>query len=114
MADVVVNARIGVYPQERTVGNEFHINVSLTIPADDFEEENLDSSVSYVGIYELIQGVLSQEWLLLETVAKRIGEGLEKMIHGPKHQISVSVTKVSVPIPGMQGKATVTWRSIEE
>lgn len=111
LCDLEVNARIGVDPQERIIGNDFRINIAVTIPADHFKDENLDTSVSYVVLYDVIHQILSKEWLLLESVAKRIGEEVENIIDSDYIDIEVSISKLAVPIAGMQGRANVIWRS---
>lgn len=101
-------SRIGVSEQERTVGNEFEVTVSVIVPADGFEYENLETSISYADIYEEVAAIMRGEYLLLESVAKKIAEKICSRWEGVK-RAEVSVSKLSVPISGMQGTASVEF-----
>ena len=65
-------SNIGVMEQERLIGNEFIVDVEVDNDASHFEDENLDTTISYADIYEEIKAVMGEEWLLLETVVRTI------------------------------------------
>lgn len=100
--------RIGVFDQERTVGNDFECNVEVELPGDNFVPEDLSTSISYAEIFDEIKSVFKSEYLLLETVAQTIGERLRQryplIIRG-----KVSITKLAPPIPGITGECGVEF-----
>ena len=106
--DIAFYARIGVFPQERTVGNEFRLDLEVTYDASDFKHETLESTISYADIYEIAKECMSAEYLLLESVAKditgRISERWSNI-----NQISTSIRKVNPPIPGITGNCGVEY-----
>ena len=103
-------ARIGVGEQERLVGNEFIVDVSYSFPANHFVKEKLESTISYADIYDIISNKMKEKWLLLESVAKAISDDIH-LKFPIINSLSVSVTKTSVPVDGMDGTATVTLES---
>ena len=68
------NSRIGVYEQERKVGNEYVVDVTVSYDAALFKEEDLSTSVSYADIYEEIKMEMHRERRLLESVALSISQ----------------------------------------
>lgn len=101
-------ARIGVFEQEREVGNEFILNVRVRIEADRFRNDTVNDTVSYAEIYDEVKAVMTEPHQLLETVAYGIGERL----HTRWPEITggeVSITKSVPPIAGFDGSASVTY-----
>ena len=97
----------GVDPQEGKVGNEFEVFIKVTLPVGcDFEEENLESTISYADLYEIVKKEMAIPSKLLESVAYRI----KKTITGSYPQIEggeISIRKVTPPISGIIGSACV-------
>lgn len=110
LEDLRFNARIGVMEQERIVGNEFRVDIALDISSDDFIDEDLSSTISYADIFEYISQCMNEESLLLETVAKRIGEGILKRWERI-FNIRVKISKLSVPVTHITGTASVEYFS---
>jgi len=100
--------RIGVFNQERAVGNEYVVDMAVEIPGDSFEEENLDTSISYADIYEIIREEMGRETLLLESVAVRISKRVKE--RWPKiEKGTVSIEKEGVPISGIDGRCGIEY-----
>lgn len=112
LTDIRFHAFIGVMDQERIVGNEFRIDLSLDFaetdaPAASESEEGLSATVSYADVYAIVEAVMKAPRKLLETVGADIVESLTKrflQIEAAK----VRVEKVTPPIPGITGSAAVT------
>ncbi len=113
--DLRFYSRIGVSDQERKVGNEYVVNVSVAYDASLFQEEDLDSSISYADIYEEIKEEMRIERLLLESTAlhisKRISERWEKV-----EEISVKIDKSAPPVIGIAGNCGIEyfWKKDED
>lgn len=108
LRDVTMFARIGVFEQERTVGNEFTLNVSVTLDAAGFEEENLGGSVSYADIYDVAKEIMARPHLLLETVALEIARALQDRFPAIT-QGCIEIVKKRPPIKGFDGQAGVEY-----
>ncbi len=103
-------ARIGVGEQERQVGNMFRVDVVFDIDASGFVDEDIESTVSYADVYDIIKEEMKIPRMLLESTAKRIAENLKtawpKILHS-----SVRIIKCSVPVSGITGNCSVEYIS---
>lgn len=108
LEDIRFYSSIGVMDQERLVGNEFVIDLSIEIDASEFESENLDSSVSYADLYEVLESEMKKPVLLLETVTKRIGDRICSKWNQIQ-RLSIKITKLAPPISGISGESSVTY-----
>lgn len=98
----------GVGAQERVVGNEFEVTVSVEIPP--VYTDDLSATVSYADIAAIVGEEMAEPSDLIEHVAVRIRaaimERLPAVIGG-----GVTVVKHKPPIPGVQlASASVTLR----
>lgn len=110
LEDLRFFAKIGVSEQERLVGNSFRVNVSLQIPCDRFVPEDIDSTISYADVYEMIRNIMSEEALLLETVAEKIA-GTLRAKWPEIESLGVKISKLSPPIAGINGSCSVEYIS---
>lgn len=101
-------SRIGVADQERVVGNEFYVDVSVVLDGSGFVAEDLSSSISYADIYEGVEVQMGKEWHLLESVCVAMAEEIEKMSSRIKN-IRIKIRKLAPPISGIQGCASVEY-----
>ena len=107
--DLRFYAYIGVDPQERKVGNEYSVDLSITTDADDFVEEDLSTTISYADVYDIVADEMRQPRLLLESTARIIVRRLRSTF--PKIEaVGVKITKLAPPIPGINGSAAVEYR----
>lgn len=109
LCGVRIYARHGVFEQERTVGNEFVVDVKVSIPVSDgARNDELAGTISYADLYACVSREMSRPSRLLEHVAVRIGSSLQaeypEIISG-----SVRIEKVSPPISGISGSAAVKY-----
>lgn len=108
LEDLRFYSHIGVAEQERLVGNEFRVDMHLKLTADGFRAEELTSTVSYADAYAMVEKVMRQTHLLLESVAMEIADSIG--IRWPQvERVSVKITKLSVPIDNMSGSASVEY-----
>lgn len=99
-------AHIGVFDQERKIGNDFCVDISVDIAPYGVIAENLDATISYADLAEVVGAEMAVEHLLLESVAENICEAVKE--RWP--QISageVKITKITAPIAGLTGSAYV-------
>ena len=68
-------AHHGCFEQERAIGT--HFRVDLTFKTDTSKAEvsdNIDDTVSYLDVYQVVKSEMLQPSHLLEHVARRVGE----------------------------------------
>ena len=99
-------AHHGADAGERELGQRFELDVELHLDlrlagvADD-----LDATVNYRAVYELVRDAMEPPCLLLEALAERIAEGVRRdfAVAG----VTVRVRKPAVPIGGVLAHAEV-------
>ncbi len=102
------NSRIGVYEQERKVGNEYVVDVTVSYDAALFKEEDLSTSVSYADIYEEIKMEMHREHRLLESVALSISQRISGR-WSFVDEIIVRIVKTAPPINGIVGDCGIEY-----
>ena len=111
------HAAHGWFAQEKAVGNEFRVDLSVMVDVDpsvaraagtvtDEEIEDLWATVSYADLYEEVDEAMRTPRRLIETVAadiaRRVLSRFPKIRGG-----EVKITKIHPPIPRMEGSASV-------
>lgn len=99
---------IGISEQERLVGNNFKVDVMVSYDADEFETEDLNTTISYAEVYDIIVAQMGRTWKLLESVCQNISAAI---IGKWKNVLycEVKLTKLSVPLNGFNGTASVKY-----
>lgn len=101
-------ARHGYYEEERKIGNRFGVDVEIET---DFhiaaENDDLDGTVNYERVYDIVSQVMQTETLLLEHIAGNIISGIRNQF--PKvGKVKVKVSKYNPPIGGVCHRALIT------
>lgn len=111
LRDVMMYARHGVLPEERTLGNQYRVNVRLRIDASAFDEDSddLNTTISYAEVFETLVESMSCPALLLETVAVRFAKKATSRWENIKSG-EIEIVKTVPPIPGMIGEAGVCYK----
>lgn len=101
-------AHHGVLPHEREYGNVFIVNLEVNLPYHlQTDADNLDNTVSYADLFQIVKEEMDIPAQLMETVACRIISKIKKdypLIMSGK----VSIRKEHPPIPGCDGSATIS------
>lgn len=111
LRNVRIRARHGLLPHERTIGNDFEVNLRAVypLPAGEPVPDRIESTLCYAAIFNIVSEQMAIPSALLEHVAWRIGDTLRS--RWPELTlIEVEITKISPPIAGFQGSASVAWR----
>ncbi len=98
----------GFYPEEQANGNDFLVNITLEIPnVSASETDNLDETLNYELVYNVVKEEMNIISKLLEHLATRIKKRLEQEF--PLIQsLTVRVSKKNPPLGG-----PVAWVSVE-
>lgn len=108
LIDLEFFAYHGVYEEEKKAGNNFLVNLMV---AGDFEEavaaDNLEKTINYEILNEIISAEMQIPANLLEHVAGRIKKAVAKQF--PEIQsIEISIEKLNPPIKGKCKSTRVT------
>jgi dihydroneopterin aldolase len=105
--DIKVFAHHGVLPAEKEQGQEFLIDVEITLEEDAAREDDLETTVDYAEVAGAVAGIAtSRRYDLLETLASELVDHL-LVIQGVK-AASVTVKKPRAPMPVEVGWVGVT------
>lgn len=87
----------GFYPEERIIGGRYLVDVELykkQLPASD----QLDDTVDYTVVYEIVSRHMHQSRMLIETLAT--GIKAELAVRFPETDSLVRISKLSPPVGG--------------
>lgn len=98
----------GVFAQEQRVGNHFIVELSFWADiAESLHQDELEETISYADVYEIIKAEMAIPSRLLEHVVGRISERLFATF--PRMQrIALTLSKCNPPFPGEVHSAAVT------
>ncbi|MCM1225459.1 MAG: dihydroneopterin aldolase [Lachnospiraceae bacterium] len=93
--------RHGVLDQERRVGNVFEININISVPQADEAAagDNLDMTVNYAEVIELVKQEMRRPSKLIEAVAFRIARAIKERYADKVASGTVTVAKLAPPVP---------------
>ena len=97
MKNARFHAYHGVLPQERTVGNNYVVNLVVDYDfTDAMETDELSATINYAELYEIIKKEMAIPSKLLEHVVGRIGKRVFSE-YSAIRQIQLAITKENPP-----------------
>ncbi|MBS1920567.1 MAG: dihydroneopterin aldolase [Bacteroidetes bacterium] len=97
----------GLYPEEKKIGAEFEVNLSVSIhPTNKITE--LQETINYVKLYDLLKEEMQHPRELLETFVMEVVEKIH-LLYPRIKEIVLSITKLQVPAPGFIGNVTAEY-----
>lgn len=106
--DMRFYAHHGCFEQERTIGTKFRVDLRFdtdTVRAE--RTDNIEDTVSYLDIYQVVKREMNIPSNLLENVARRICEAVLKDFCSVGY-VSVKVCKLNPPLGGQMESVSVT------
>ncbi len=98
----------GCYREEQVVGNQFQVSILLEADTEVAQNsDNLNDTVNYQVVYNLIKAEMQQKSKLLEHVAERIVSAIHENFKEVK-RIWVKVSKLNPPLGGKIEKVSVS------
>lgn len=114
LREVRFHANHGVMPQERTVGTDFTVDLRVEYPfAVAMKSDNVDDTLNYAQLYNLVKKEMAQPSRLLEHVAGRIAEAVFREFPSCI-SIDLCITKVNPPMGSDCGGAGVEIHLIND
>ena len=92
----------GLLPQEAVVGNEYIVNLTLSVDISQvMQTDNVADTINYAEVYQVVKAEMQQPSKLIEHVAGRIAHHLLKDF--PQIQsVDILLEKLNPPIPSSQ------------
>ena len=105
--DLVFNGFHGVYAAEKKIGNTFKVDVRIQFTPTTKTIEQLDQTIDYVHVYQLIQNIMAIPTPLLETLVGKIADQILAE-HSIAESVFVKITKQQLAIPFFEGTTSVS------
>lgn len=90
---------IGYYEEEQVVGNEFFVNLEVDFPFKNSDAEDLDNTINYEELYQILVDVMTPKRKLLESALEDILDLILKKYLFVEKAI-VSIRKINPPFGG--------------
>jgi 7,8-dihydroneopterin aldolase/epimerase/oxygenase len=104
---VIIHAYHGVYAEEKVLGNDFLVDVSVNYHPSKYPVTTIENTIDYVALYDLVKKRMSIATPLLETVASEIA--LEILAQfSLSVTVNIAIKKLHPPIPAFQGSTGVS------
>lgn len=111
LRDVHLYSYHGVMPQERQVGAWFTLNLEIGISnCRCAEDDNIEDTVSYADIYDIVRKEMAVPSNLLEHAGKRICESIYSAFENVT-DIEITICKDTPPMGGDRLSACVTLKT---
>lgn len=99
----------GLYEEERRVGGEYIVNLTVKYEAGDEKVNKIEKTINYENLYEIIKAEMKQTRDLLETIAVSVSEKINKQFSQVK-EVEIRIEKKNPPIVNFSGGVAVTYR----
>lgn len=107
LKNMIFHAYHGVHDEESIIGNNFEVSVSVSFNAPETVSD-LNDTINYVSIYEIIKQHFLKPEKLLETLAQNITQEIHK-IDNRITSINITIDKLNAPISNFIGTVGVTY-----
>jgi len=98
LKDIHLKGCHGVLPQEKVVGNDYIINLSIAIDLSKaIDSDNLNDTISYAEVFNILKKTMQVKCDLIEKVAGNIAKELFKAFENI-NELKISITKLNPPM----------------
>jgi len=104
---MLFHAYHGVMEQEQIVGNTFRVDLKVFLNLSKaIQTDNLDDTINYAGIFNLVKEEMAIPSHLLENIAGRIIQKI-KQKYPAISKITIRLAKMNPPIQGEMQEAAI-------
>ena len=97
----------GCFVEERKIGTWFNVDLSMEVDTSKAEmSDNLDDTVNYQAVYQVVKREMMVSSKLLEHVARRILDAVKKEFPAVSY-VWVKVKKMNPPLGGKMESVSV-------
>lgn len=108
--DIRLHAFHGCLEEESRIGGKYRVDIKAVADFNQCaDSDNLEQTVDYVVVYQLVEKEMAVRSKLIETVAKRIAAKLQE-VYPWVSEWEVSLTKYNPPVNGNLGQSKIVWR----
>lgn len=99
----------GLFPEEKKTGNDFEVNLLVGFVPKSAIMKDIDSTIDYARLYEILKAEMQNPRALLETLAMEIAELIHSLFPEIK-RIDISIRKNHPPILNFDGNIGVRYQ----
>lgn len=97
----------GLYEEEKILGNEFEVTLSVKFILKQFPCRTIDQTINYVLLFDLVKERMNKPTPLLETIASEIANQIFEEFQIVE-EVIISITKLTAPIISFTGVVGVS------
>ena len=101
-------AEHGMYEEEKKVGNEFEVDVSIACRSPKKIIVSIEHTINYAEVYRILQEEFAVRSFLLETVAMKVADKLQQQFPEIEN-VKISIRKLNPPITNFSGSVGITY-----
>lgn len=105
--DLIFNGFHGLYAAEKKIGNSFKVDVRIQFTPATKIIDQLDQTIDYVQVHQLIQKIMAIPTPLLETLVAKIADQILAQ-HNLAENVFVKITKQQLVVPYFEGTTSVS------
>ena len=106
--NLTIFAHHGIYEEEKILGNEFELNITIKHAPVRLPVKHLSDTVDYVSVYELVKQRMAIPTALLETVVTEIATAI-LIQFSLAEEVFISIRKKYPPVSKMNGSVGVSF-----
>lgn len=108
LKDVILFGRHGLHAEEALTGGEFKVNLIASYNPINIPVININETVDYTALYDVVKVKFSQRTLLLETLVTEIAYDILTKFPVLTN-VKISINKVNAPIQNFEGEVGVSY-----
>ena len=108
ITDATLQAFVGVYPAEQQNTQPILINIAVIMPATNFITENINTTINYEIIWQIVEDVFKNKWQLLESAAVAIAQKIA-VAFNQNMPTTITLTKLETIMPNCNGKVGISY-----
>lgn len=98
----------GLFAEEQKTGNEFEVNITVDYNTEALLIKQINETVNYSSVYELVKTRMKLPTPLLETLATEITDSIHTSFPQVK-KIEVAIKKLNPPMVQFTGNVEVVF-----
>lgn len=102
-----IHAYHGLYEEEKVLGNDFVVDLTVGYQPASLPIKEIEETINYVSLYELVQKHMQNATPLLETVVSNIALAILAQF-SLAEEVNIAIRKSYPPIAGFTGSTGVS------
>jgi len=99
----------GIYQEEKVLGGTFEVNLSVHYSPPVLPVTDLNQTVNYAKLYELVKQEMEQPCPILETFVTKLAADILAQF-SIVEEVEISIIKLRPPIIAFEGSVGVSFR----